>query len=378
MSAMEPAPGRPSPPPGTEPPVIPYGHQSIDPTDVEAVTAVLTSDRLTQGPEIERFEAGLVAATGARHAVAFCNGTAALHAACAVAGLGPSDTVATSSLSFVASANCIRYVGATPRFVDIERATLNLDPTAVPDGMAGLVAVHFAGLPVDLRRLAHRPPVIIEDAAHALGARTPDGPVGNCARSEMCCFSFHPVKTITTGEGGAVTTNDPELAARLRAFRNHQMVRRPGMAGWEYDVVGLGWNYRMTDLQAALGHSQLARLGRFVARRGELARRYREDLAGMPVGLPPAAGEGFTHAYHLFAVRVADRRRVYDELRARGIGVQVHYVPIHHHSAFGGPARRSDLPETDAAYEGLLSLPLYPDLTDADQDAVVTALKEVL
>jgi len=358
-----------------EPPVeIPYGHQSVDAADIEVVIAVLHSDRLTQGPEIERFERALTEATGASHAVVFSNGTAALHAAAAVAGLGPGDTVVTSPLSFVASANCARFVGATPAFVDIDPATLNLDPRGVPTGAAGLVAVHFAGLPLDLRQLAHRPPVVIEDAAHALGARTPDGPVGNCAHSDMCCFSFHPVKAITTGEGGAVTTNDAGFAARLRVFRNHGMERSRDGAPWEYDITGPGWNYRMTDLQAALGTSQLSRLAAFVGRRNELADRYRVVLADLDVELPPEAPTGFTHAYHLFPVRVPDRRRMFEGLRSRGIGVQVHYVPIHHFTSYRDVAT-TDLPATEAAYERLLSLPLFPDLSEKEQDVVVSALQ---
>ena len=219
----------------------------------------------------------------------------------------------------------------------------------------------------------------MEDAAHALGASTPDGPVGNCARSDMCTFSFHPVKAITTGEGGAVTTNSDELAEALRRFRSHGTVRRPELGGWYYDVATLGYNYRITDLQAALGASQLGKLERFVTRRNELATRYRELLAALPIDLPPAATPGVRHAYHLFAVRVPNRRAVYDALHAAGIGVQVHYVPIYRHSLYAdagpGPA---DFPETERAYEGLLSLPMYPALTESEQDRVVDVLSRCL
>ena len=200
---------------------IPYGHQSIDEDDIAAVVEVLRGDWLTQGPTIERFEAALAEYVGARHAVAFSSGTAALHGAAAAAGLGPGVLVVTSPLTFIASANCARYVGANVGLVDIDRATLNMDVAAIPDGANAVVAVHYAGLPVELQRLERRPRVVIEDAAHALGGRTPDGPVGSCARSDLCVFSLHPVKVITTGEGGVVTTNDDDLAEALRRFRNH-------------------------------------------------------------------------------------------------------------------------------------------------------------
>lgn len=357
--------------------MIPYGRQSIDDDDIAAVVATLRGDWLTQGPHVASFEEAVAARVGATHAVAFANGTAALHGATAAAGLGPGDRVLTSPLTFVASANCARYVGADVVLADIDPDTLLLDPEAIPDADA-LVAVHYAGLPLDLSRLRYRPRIVIEDAAHALGAMTPDGPVGSCARSDMCMFSFHPVKHVTTGEGGIITTNSAELAERLRRFRSHGTVPAPDLGGWAYRVVETGFNYRLTDMQAALGTSQLRRLDHFVERRRTLAARYRQRLAELPVTLPPDEPPGFTHAYHLFPVRVDDRRRVYDELRARGIGVQVHYVPVHHHPIYahlGGPGQ---LPRCDEAYEQLLSVPLFPDLTDAEQDLVVAALEEVL
>ena len=356
--------------------MIPYGRQALDAEDIAAVVAVLEGDWLTQGPAVPAFEEALAERVGASHAVAFANGTAALHAAAAATGLGPGDLVVTSPLSFVASANCARYVGAQVGFVDVRPDTLNLDPAQVPTDADGLVAVHFAGLPCDLAALGSRPRVVIEDAAHALGAETPDGPVGNCAWSDACVFSFHPVKAITTGEGGAVTTNDPGVADRLRRFRNHGMERSPERGGWAYDVTAEGFNYRLTDFQAALGTSQLRKLDRFVEQRRALAARYGERLAGLPVELPPAAPAGFGHAYHLYPVRVADRGRVYDALREGGVGVQVHYVPIPLHSRFGGSV--AAWPAAAAAYEGLLSLPLFPGLTDGHQDDVVRCLEAVL
>ena len=358
--------------------MIPYGRQTIGEDDVTAVADAVRGDWLTQGPTVRRFEEALAAATGAPHVVAFANGTAALHGAVAAAGVRPGDVVVTSALSFVASAACARYVGATPAFADIDPATLNLDPAQVAEGASAVVVVHFAGLPAPLPTGSRRPPVVIEDAAHALGASTPDGPVGSCARSDMCVFSFHPVKAITTGEGGAVTTGSAELAERLRRFRNHGIVHRPERGGWYYEIAELGFNYRMTDLQAALGISQLAKLGRFVERRNQLAERYHRLLADLPVELPPAAPPGHRHAYHLFPVQVSNRRAVYERMRNAGIGVQVHYVPIHRHPLYADLAPAEGLPATDAAYERLLSIPLYPALEESQQDRVVDVLKASL
>jgi dTDP-4-amino-4,6-dideoxygalactose transaminase len=277
----------------------------------------------------------------------------------------------------VASANCAIYVGAKPTFVDIDPHTLNLDPRAVTGDVDALVAVHFAGLPIDLAALENRPRIVIEDAAHALGATTPNGPVGNCALSDMCCFSFHPVKAITTGEGGAVTTNDEALADRLRRFRSHGIRARPDLGGWAYEVVEEGYNYRLTDIQAALGTSQLNKLERFVRRRVELAERYRALLADANLTLPPAPPAGWCHPYHLFAIRVQDRRFVFDGLRAAGIGAQVHYVPIHRHPVI---ARLGEwtLPETEAACSTLLSLPIFPRLSEQQQDTVVEVLRTLV
>ncbi len=360
--------------------MIPYGRQSIDDDDVAAVVEVLRSDWLTQGPAIERFESALAERVGARHAVAYTSGTSALHGAAYAAGFGPGDLVVTSPLTFMASANCARYVGARPGLVDLDPATWNMDLGLVPADAAGVVAVHYAGLPLDLAswQPAGRP-VVIEDAAHALGAATPAGPVGNCADSAMTCFSLHPVKPITTGEGGVVTTNDDRLADRLRRFRHHGIVRRPELGGWVYEIDDVGFNYRMTDVQAALGLSQLAKLDRFVERRNEIAEIYRSLLADVPVELPPAAGGGVLHGYHLFAVRVAERRRVYDQLREREIATQVHYVPIHHHPVSTDIGMKpGDLPVCDEVYDGLLSLPMFPALTDDDIATVVGHLREVI
>lgn len=358
--------------------MIPYGRQHLDDDDIRAVVDVLRGDWLTQGPAVERFEATLADAVEARHAIAFSSGTAALHAAAAAAGLGPGHTVHTSPLSFAASAACARYVGADVAFTDIDPATLNLDLAAVPEDADALVAVHYAGLPADLSRLRHRPRVLIEDAAHALGARTPDGPVGNCARSDMAVFSFHPVKAVTTGEGGAVTTNDDGLAETLRVARSHGMRRRPELGEWYYEINGPGWNYRLTDMGAALGTSQLAKLNRFIDRRNELAARYRALLADLPLALPPLAPAGWRHAYHLFPVRVPRRREVYQALHAAGIRAQVHYIPIYRHPWYAAFGSAESCPHTETAYQGLLSLPMFPAMRDADQDTVVEVLRAAL
>jgi UDP-4-amino-4,6-dideoxy-N-acetyl-beta-L-altrosamine transaminase len=359
--------------------VIPYGRQQVTQADIDAVSAVLAGDWLTTGPYVTAFEEQVAEYVGARFAIAFSSATAALHGAAHAAGLHAGDVVYTSPLTFIASANCARYVGAQPALIDIDPQTLNIDVARVDDSVQALIPVHYAGLPVELDKLPTRPRVTIEDASHALGAHTPDGPVGNCARSDMCVFSFHPVKPLTTGEGGMVTTNDPALADALRAFRSHGINRTPTDEPWYYDAAELGFNYRLTDIQAALGSSQLTRLDSFIERRNEIADSYREQLADLPVSLPPAAPEGYTHGYHLFAIQVANRAEVFRGLRDRGIGVQVHYVPVHHH----GVSRDLVIPEdgypaADAAYDGLISLPIHPGLTTDDQTAVVEALKASL
>ena len=357
-------------------PRIPYGRQYVDEFDVAAVTEVLRGDWLTQGPHVERFEQAVATRVQARHAIAFANGTAALHGACVAAGLGPGSTVATSALSFAASANCAKYVGAEVEFVDIDPDTLCMDLSAVPAGLDALIPVHFAGYPMALDSIQNRPSVIIEDAAHALGAWTESGPVGNCAHSTMTCFSFHPVKPVTTGEGGVVTTNDDDLAAELRRFRSHGIVRQPDVGGWAYDIPEVGYNYRLTDIQSALGTAQMTKLDGFIERRQAIAARYDSVLADLPIQTAPRAVMGAGHGYHLYAIRTPRRKLVYDFMQAHGIGVQVHYVPIHQLGAYRSD--RHALPNTDAAYEGLLSLPMFPTLSEAEQDRVVAVLTAAL
>lgn len=359
--------------------MISYGRQSIDQADISAVVDVLNGDWLTQGPVVERFEESVAEYVGARYAVAFSNGTAALHSAAAVAGLGSGHTVVTSPLTFMASANAARFVGARPALVDIDPTTLNIDLNLLTGDHDAVIPVHFAGLPVDLASLSRSTAIVIEDAAHALGALTPSGPVGNCAHSDMTCFSFHPVKPITTGEGGMVTTNDERLAHGLRAFRSHGITRKPDLGGWYYEIDSLGFNYRLTDIQSALGLAQMNHLERFIERRNEIASRYRQLLCDTPVGLPPAAPDGFRHGYHLFVIEVEDRHRVFAHLRDAGIGVQVHYVPVHHHPISQDVGMRpGDLPHCDRHYERSISLPIHPGLSDEQQDRVIEVLLSVL
>jgi perosamine synthetase len=359
--------------------MINYGRQEIEQADIDAVVSVLKGDWLTQGPIVEAFERAIADYVGARFAVAFSNGTSALHGAAFAAGLGPGNKVVTSPLTFMASANAARFVGALPALIDIDPGTLNIDLAGLPEQLDALIPVHFAGLPVDLSVLDRDSYVVIEDAAHALGATTPDGRVGNCANSDMTCFSFHPVKPITTGEGGMVTTNNEYYAQRLREFRSHGIVRKPEHGGWFYEIGELGFNYRLTDIQCALGLSQLSHLERFIQRRNEIAERYRELLVDLPLILPPAAPDGFGHGYHLFVIQVEERRRVFDALRESGIGVQVHYVPVHHHPiSLDIGMGRGDLPFCDRYYDRAISLPIYSGMSESEQDYVVKTLHRIL
>ena len=374
---------------------IPYGRQSLDERDVEAVIETLRSAWLTQGPAVDSFEEAIAEVCDAPFAVSFSSGTAALHGAAFAAGLGPEDELVTSALTFSASANCGVYVGATPRFADIDPATWNVTAESVAveltDRTRAVVPVHFAGLPApieEIRSAVGDDVAIIEDAAHALGAEAAGLPIGSCRFSDMVMFSLHPLKTITTGEGGVVTTRSEELRDRLRAFRNHGFALEPAdssQGGWYREQRVLGFNYRLSDIHASLGHSQLGKLRSFVARRNEVAARYRSLLADVPeLELPPEPPEGVTHAYHLFVVLHRDgeagRRKLYDGLRERGILAQVHYIPVYWHpyyqEAFG--YSRGLCPRAEDYYSGCLSLPCFPALTDEQQDQVVAAIREVL
>jgi perosamine synthetase len=366
---------------------IPYGRQSIDDADVAAVAEALRDPMLTQGPRIAEFEAALADTVGARFAVAVNSGTAALHAAYAAAGVGPGANVLTTPITFAATANGARYLGGDVRFADVDDAGAMLDPARAAeagDAQTHVIApVHFGGqvAPMEAiaRLAAERGWIVVEDAAHALGARYTDAAgrehrVGACAHAAMACFSFHPVKHITTGEGGAVTTNDEALYRKLLRFRTHGITRdptelqRPDEGPWYYEQLELGFNYRLTDLQCALGLSQMGRLDAFVARRREIAAAYDSAFAraGVRTLVAPPASRG---SYHLYVIRVpAHRRRaVFDGLRAAGLGVNVHYVPVYHHPyyrATGFAATR--LPVAEAYYDSAISIPMFPAMTDED------------
>jgi UDP-4-amino-4,6-dideoxy-N-acetyl-beta-L-altrosamine transaminase len=384
--------------------MIPYGRQSISPRDIEAVVATLRSDWLTQGPAIERFENGVASYCGARHAVAVSSATAALHIACLAAGLGPGDILWTSPNSFVASSNCALYCGAQADFVDITGDTYNMDPALLEAKLesakrAGklpkvVIPVHFAGQScrMDLiGKLSERYGfTVIEDASHAIGGSFQGGKIGGCAHSSMTVFSFHPVKIITTGEGGMVTTNDPALKRRLERLRSHGITREeaemrsPSQGPWYYEQIELGYNYRITDIQAALGHSQLARIDEFVGKRAALSDLYDTLLRDLPV-IRPHRDPHAASALHLYPIRLdaskgaPKRDRVFAGLRENGIGVNVHYLPIPaqpHYRALGfDPAH---FPRACAYYESAISLPLYADLTAAQAEKVVEALKTQL
>ncbi|MGF6152888.1 UDP-4-amino-4,6-dideoxy-N-acetyl-beta-L-altrosamine transaminase [Pseudomonas fluorescens] len=383
---------------------IPYGCQSIEQADIDAVVQVLQSPWLTQGPTIARFESAMAEHCQADFAVAVCNATAALHIACLAAGLGPGDRLWTSPNTFVASANCGRYCGAEVDFVDIDPLTLNLDARLLAAKLevaeaAGklpkvVVAVAFAGQSCDMRTLAALAErygfILIEDASHAVGASYLGRPVGCGEFAAMTIFSFHPVKIITTAEGGMVLTNRPELAEHLRRLRSHGITGDPAQMDvpdhglWYYQQLELGFNYRMTDLHAALGLSQMARLDSFVAKRRQLAARYDRLLADLPLVLPVAQA-GAQSAWHLYVVRLrldeisVTQREVFDTLRAAGIGVNLHYIPVHlqpYYRKLG--FEDGDFPEAERYFSEAVSLPLFPLLSDEQQDYVVEQLRSVV
>lgn len=380
--------------------MIPYGRQSIDQSDIDAVVAALRSDWLTQGPAVPAFEQAMAARCGAAHGVAVCNATAALHIACLALGVGPGDRVWTSPNTFLASANCARYCGAQVDFVEIDPHSYNMCPQALAAKLAAaaksnslpkvIIPVHFAGQPCDMAEIAALAKQygchVIEDASHAIGATYLDTPIGACRYCDITIFSFHPVKIITSGEGGMAVTNNESLARHMARLRSHGIVREfaelaeESHGPWYYEQAELGFNYRLTDLQAALGHSQLQRLDTFIAARRRLADRYDRLLADLPVITPRRAPERES-AWHLYPVRVATekRRAVFEYLRSQQIGVQVHYIPVHlqpDYRRLGFAA--GDFPEAEAYYRQAFSLPLYADLSDADQDYVVAALQQAL
>jgi perosamine synthetase len=373
--------------------MLPYGRQWIDEGDVKAVAGVLASDYLTTGPAVRAFEDAFAARVGARHAVAVSSGTAALHAAVHAAGVGPGDEGITTPLTFVADANAVVYEGGRPVFADVERDTLLIDPTEVERRVTKrtkvLIAVDYGGLPADisaLRAIAKQHGIaFIEDACHALGARFGERTVGSLA--DMTVFSFHPVKHVTTAEGGMITTDDDRLAEKLRIFRNHGITTTPGeRTTWEYEMVDLGYNYRLSDVHAALGLAQMGRLDAFIERRREIAAAYDRAFERLPARARPVVPAGRDHVWHLYVVRLeldrlkADRAEIFAALRAENIGVNVHYIPVTHHpyyrERFGtGPGL---CPAADAVYACILSLPIFPRMSPSDVEDVIEAVRKVL
>jgi perosamine synthetase len=378
--------------------MLPYGRPEVDETDIQSVMDVLRGDWLTNGPAVSRFEETFAEVVGARFAVAVSSGTAALHAAAWAAGIGPGDEVITSPLTFLASANCILYCGGKPVFADVDSGTLNLDPAAVEAALTprtkAILPIHFAGLPCDMAAIhaiaRARNLIVIEDAAHALGAEIGGRRIGGL--SPLTTFSFHPVKHITTGEGGMVTGNEPALADRLRRFRNHGIDREvrerqaTTPAAWRQDMVTFGFNYRLSDVHSALGLSQLRRLDARLQRREEIAGRYHQAFAALPEVTAAPTRPGMRHAWHIYPLQVnrerlcQDREAIFQALRAENIGVSVHYRPVHLHPYYRerlgtGPG---DCPAAEAAFERLLSLPLFPGMTDDDVADVIAAVEKVI
>lgn len=383
--------------------MIPYGRQTISAADIEAVVEVLQSDWLTQGPSVPRFEEVVASAVGANQAVALNSATSALHVACLAIGVGPKDRVWTSPITFVASANCALYCGAQVDFVDVDPRTYNMSVAALECKLRDaarhnalpkvVIPVHFAGQPADMagihalaREYGFK---VIEDASHAIGGDYRGAPIGNCAFSDVTVFSFHPVKIITTAEGGMALTNDAELATKMKRLRSHGITRLPvemqvnDPAAWYYEQIDLGFNYRMTDVQAALGLSQHRRIAEFVGRRRLLAAVYDAQLKELPVKLPYQHSDGRS-AWHLYVIQVdarsgVERRRLFEHLRAAGIGVNVHYIPVHlqpYYRRLGfAPGQ---FPHAEQYYANALSLPLFFGLTSSQQEEVVAALRQGL
>lgn len=381
--------------------IIPYGRQTISEADIQAVVDVLRSDFLTQGPVVPAFEGAIASYCGTAHAVAVNSATSALHIACLSLGVGVGDVVWTTAITFVASANCARYCGADVDFVDIDPRTYNMSVARLEEKLVNaqatgklpkvVIPVHLCGQPCEMeaiyalsKKFGFR---IIEDASHAIGGRYKGEPIGNCRYSDITIFSFHPVKIITTGEGGMALTNDPALAAHMARLRSHGITRDPAEmthlpdGPWYYQQMELGFNYRMTDMQAALGLSQLQHLDEFVAQRHTLALNYNELLKDCDVQTPWQHPDGYS-GLHLYVIRVhldpakLRRRQVFDRLRQAGVGVNIHYIPVYHQPYYAQQGfNPSDFPEAEHYYSEAISLPMYPGLTEEQQKEVVYRLK---
>lgn len=367
---------------------IPYGTQCITQEDIQAVEEVLRSPYLTTGPAVSEFEKAVADYVGAKYAVAIANGTAALHAACFAAGIKEGDEVITTPITFAASANCALYCGAKPVFADVEKDTYNISPEDIERKITkrtrAIIPVHYTGQPCDMDKIMDIAKknnlVVIQDGAHALGAEYKGQKIGSFG--DMTTFSFHPVKHITTGEGGMIVTNDESLYKRLVLFRSHGITRdeeflEHNEGGWYYEQLELGYNYRITDIQCALGRSQLRRLPQFIERRKELVKRYNEAFAEEDGIVIPHTKEGCDSSWHLYVIQVPERKHTFDKLRKEGIGVNVHYIPVYKHPYYqkhGYAHVRCENAEN--IYEHIISLPLYPTLTDEQQEYVIEKVKE--
>ena len=374
---------------------LPYGRQSIDKADIEAVAAVLRSDFITQGPRINDFEDALCKYGGAKYAVAVSSGTAALHIACLAAGIKAGSEAITSPITFAASANCILYCAGKPIFADIQADTANIDPRQISKQISRrtktLIPVHFAGHPCDLDEIYNIAKrynlVVIEDAAHALGAEYKGERIGSCSYSDMAIFSFHPVKHITTGEGGAVLTNNKNLYEQLLLLRNHGITKNVSRSKkadglWYYEMQKLGFNYRITDFQCALGISQLKRIDKFLIRRREIARIYNTELNGLNGLLLPVEKQGMASSWHLYAIRIRNkadinRKKIFNYLRKYGIGAQVHYIPVYLHPYYQKLGYKRGLcPSAERFYSEEISLPLHPSMSNQQVKITIDTVKK--
>ena len=384
--------------------MIPYGKQEISQQDIDCVVDVLNSDFLTQGPQVPAFEQALKRHTGAKYALAMNSATSALHVACLALGLGPDDWLWTSPITFVASANCGLYCGAQVDFVDIDPETYNMCPIRLEEKLIKakdegklpkiVVPVHLCGQPCDMAAIGKLAQEfgfkVIEDASHAIGGRYHEKPIGNCEYSDITVFSFHPVKIITTAEGGAALTNQKELSDKMVLLRSHGITRDPGLmreeshGGWYYQQIDLGFNYRMTELQAALGVSQMKRLDEFVSARHQLSKRYNDKLAHLPLVLPHQLPNTYS-GLHLFVIRLCldeidfTHKQVFDALRERGIGVNLHYIPVHTQPYYQDMGfSNGDFPESERYYSEAISLPMFHGMTEEQQDIVIQTLTNIL
>jgi len=371
---------------------IPYGHQQIDKSDIASVARVLKGDWITQGPAVEQFEQAIARYCKVKYAVAFSSGTAALHGAYAAAGIGPGDEVITTPMTFAATANAIVYCGGKPVFADIQEDTLNINPEEIKKKITkrtkALAPVDFAGHPAELdsiKKIAREHNLfVIEDAAHALGSEYNGKKVGSF--SDMTIFSFHPVKAITTGEGGMIVTERKDFYDRLMAFRNHGIIKKPGKGPWYYEIQTPGYNFRLTDMQCALGLSQFKKLDKFVQRRREIVRQYNQAFRNVPGLMLPIEKAYAKSAYHLYPIRLrlellkTGRRKIFEALREKGLGVQVHYIPLHLHpfykKTFG--YKKGDFPNAERYYERTISIPLFPGMTHAQARYVIKTIRTIL